>query len=314
MKRLLFVRGYKTRRGGHLTVRDYFLHSMAHPDIDPYLYFLPGAITDNDVWAGIPRDRLVTELNPLDYDALFIGGRTWHNLPDDLGSTKVINVILHVRHATNPKYRKFLRRPAYRIANAQEVYDAVAPFANGPLEVINESIDFGMFPSGVEKVPGSVMIYGQKNPGLADRLSAELSRDGVNVIAFNDGKPQEEFAHLMASSEIYVCLPNRTEGMYRPPLEAMACRSAVVCSDAVGTRSYAIKDETCLQPAYDDFAGYLDAIRRLLSDHELRNRLVDNGGRLAQQFTLERQRELYHGFLDRYIVADSPIEARSGPR
>lgn len=307
MKRMLFVRGYKQRRGGHITVRDFFAHSMKHPEIDPYIYFKPGSDLTNDVWASVPEERYVTDLRPLDYDLLFIGGRTWRLLPDDLGDTLVINVILHIRHAKLPSYKRFLGRPAFRIADAQEVADAIAPLANGPVEVIHESIDLDMFPRAVEKVPGSVLIYGQKNPSLADRLAAALRQDGVTVASFNEGVPQTEFARLMASAEIFVGLPNRTEGFYRPPVEAMACGTAVVSSDAVGSRVHLIKDVTCLQPPYGDFDGYLAAIQRLLVDEPLRHHLQARGYDMAQQFSVDRQRERYFDFLGRHALTDGPV-------
>lgn len=305
MKRMLFVRSYNNRRGGHITVRDFFLLSMEHPELDPYVYFTPGSDTENDVWASVPRERFVTELRARQYDVLFIGGRSWRLLPNNLGTIKVINVILHVRHAKVPSYKRFLSRHAYRIADAQEVADAIAPLANGPIEVIHEAIDFDMFPRDAEKVAGSVFIYGQKQPELADRLSAQLRRDGVNVTSFNDGVPQDQFARIMASSEIFVGLPNKTEGFYRPPVEAMACGAVVISSDAIGSRVHLIKDETCLQVPYGDFEGYLAAIRRLLADESLRKHLQTNGYEMAETFSRHRQRERYFDFIDRHILSKS---------
>ena len=306
MKRILFVRRFRKRAGGHITVRDFFLHAMAHPDLDPYLYVTPGSdafedVWFKDVWAQVPPDRVVREFRPLDYDLLLVGGRNWRMLPDDMGDTQVINLILHIRHATNQTYSMFLGRPAFRIADAQEVADAIAPMANGPVEVIHEAIDFDLFPSGVPKVPGSVLIFGQKNPNLGDWLARELRAEDVDVTSFNVSIPHAEFAQLMARSEIFVGLPNKTEGFYRPPVEAMSCGTAVVCSDAIGSRIHLIDGETCLQPDYDDPYGYLAAIRQLLSDDALRQRLQTNGLAMAQRFSLSRQRQLFHNYVDRHI-------------
>lgn len=302
MKRVLFLQSYQQRRGGHITARDYFVHSMRHPELDPYVYFAPGSDLSNDVWRSVPRGRLVTEVRPADYETFFVTGRSWRLLPPDLGGAKVINPILHVRHASNPAYRRLLRRLAYRIANAPAVHEAIRPYAVGPVEVIHEAIDSDLFCSDAAKVPGSVLIYGQKNPTLARALTAALRRDGVQVTSFDTSVPQDEFAAMMARAEIYVALPNRTEGGYRPPLEAMACGCALVCSDAVGTRDYLLPEVTCLRPAYDDFDGHLAAVRRLLADDGLRSRLRTAGFETARQFSLGRQRELYYAFLERYVL------------
>lgn len=305
MQRILFVQRYIARHGGHITARDYFLHSMAHPELDPYVYFTPDSNTSNDVWAGIPRARFVTDLRLEDYDLLFVGGSDWKYLPRRLRPLKVINVVLHVKHATVRGRRRFLQRPAYRIANAQEVLDAISPIAVGPVEIIHEAIDFDLFRNDLPKAPGSVLIYGEKNPSLADALSGALRKDGVDVTSFNRSKPHAEFARMMSIAEIFVALPNPTEGGYRLPLEAMASGCAVVCSDAVGTREY-VNAETCLMPDYGDFDGYLASIRRLLDDDELRHALVARGGEMAQRFSFERQRELYHNFVDRHVLPRSP--------
>ena len=225
-------------------------------------------------------------------------------LPNDMGDTKVINLILHVRHATNQNYSKYLSRPAFRIADAQEVADAIAPLANGPVEVIHEAIDFDLFPSGVPKVPGSVLIFGQKNPKLADALTLALRAGGIDVTSFNVTIPHTDFAQAMARSEIFVGLPNETEGFYRPPVEAMSCGTAVV-ADAIGSRIHLIDGETCLQPGYDDYNGYLAAIRRLLTDDLMRQRLQTNGLAMAQRFSSQRQRELFHSYVDRHIFGRS---------
>ena len=77
MKRVLFLRNHKVRRGGHITVRDYFEHSRMHPDLDPYVDFTPDSDAENDVWAGVSRDRFVTDLRVEDYDIVFVGNRLW---------------------------------------------------------------------------------------------------------------------------------------------------------------------------------------------------------------------------------------------
>ena len=111
-----------------------------------------------------------------------------------------------------------------------------------------------------------------------------------------------EFAAILSAADIFVALPNATEGFYRPGLEGMACRSAVVCSDAVGNRCYAIDGLTCLQPAYGDFEGHLEAVRRLLEESELREALRSKGYERSGEFSLEAQRSRYYEFLERYIL------------
>ena len=94
-------------------------------------------------------------------------------MPDDVGDTEIIGLVLPVRHAKNPLLKKSLSRFAYRIADADEVLDAVKDLVNGPIEVIPEAIDLDMFTtSKVPKDPGSVMIFGgriRSSPGRSPK-------------------------------------------------------------------------------------------------------------------------------------------------
>jgi hypothetical protein len=309
VKRILFLRRYLSRRGGHIAVRILFEHAMAHPRLDPYVYFTPESDDSNDIWASIPRDRFVDELKIPDYDVLVVGGTNWQLVPDDVGDVELIALVLHVRHAKNPVLRKNLSRFAYRIADAPEVRDAVKDLVNGPIEVIPEAIDLKLFNSKAPKDPGSVMISGGKNPKLARALTKALRKDGVSVRSVIKSKPQEEFAELVNRSEIFVALPHETEGMHRPPVEAMAAGCAVICSDCVGSRSYLNPGVTGLQPLYNDFDSPLRDVRRLLSDDELRARLVAGGLEMARNFSVERQRELFHDFVDRHLFGGERTDA-----
>lgn len=298
MKRVLFLRNFKHRTGGHVTVRDYFVHCMAHPGLDPYVWFTPTSnMAENDLWAEVPADRFVTELRPFDYDMLFIDGTDWDYLPEDLGSLPVINAILHVRHAVQKQRRKRLGRPAYRICNSREVYDAIAPLANGPMVTISNAVDYSLFSPETPKRQDSVLIWGQKVPELASRLQEALVADDVDCELMIESVPRADFARRLSSADVMVALPHETEGFYRPALEGMACRCAVVCSDAVGNRVYARQGETCLQPPFGDFEAHLAAVRALLSDTELRERLRAAGYRKSQEFSLETQRSRFYAFL-----------------
>lgn len=303
MKRILFIRNYKHRTGGHVTVRDYFLHCLAHPDIDPYVWFTPTSdMENNDLWAAIPRDRFVPELRPFDYDAIFLDGVDWQFLPEDIGDLPVINAILHVRHAVQKQRKRLLSRFAYRICNSQEVEDAIRPFANGPLVTISNAVDYSLFRPDGPKLENSVLIWGEKSPEIATRLHETLRAGGADSTLMLDSIPRAEFAEKLSTADIFVALPNETEGFYRPGLEGMACGAAVVCSDAVGNRVYAVDGVTCLQPHFGDFEGYLAATRRLIEDRDLRENLREAGLAKSGEFSLDKQRARFYDFMATYFA------------
>jgi glycosyltransferase involved in cell wall biosynthesis len=303
IKKILFTRNFKYPTGGHVTVRDFFVHSLEHPQLDAFIYFTPNSKYEADeTWQNIPQEKIVKEFVPNDYDLFFVGGKDWRFLPDNFGDKKVINAIQGVRHATVPELRSYLARPAYRICNSQEVYEAVAPFVNGDAVVINNGVDCALFNHRAEKKANSILIWGKKNPELAVRLFEELQQWHVDVQLLCDSRPRQEFARLLRVSDIFVTLPVQIEGAHRPPLEGMACRCVVVCSDAIGNRSYCLDGQTCLQPRYGDLDEHLAAIQRLLNNEQLKEKIRRNGYEMSRRYSMEEQRRQYYLFLDKYIL------------
>jgi GT2 family glycosyltransferase/glycosyltransferase involved in cell wall biosynthesis len=76
---------------------------------------------------------------------------------------------------------------------------------------------------------------------------------------------------------------SRHEGFCLPLLEAMAAGAPVVCTDAHGNRDFCRDGDNCLM-AQDDPASVRNALERLLSDRELRERLSAEGRRTAERY------------------------------
>jgi len=93
--------------------------------------------------------------------------------------------------------------------------------------------------------------------------------------------------------------PSLHEGFGFPVLEAMACGTPVVCSDAASLKEIAAK--TCLMYPSDDVEGFVEGIRKVLSDSALRKRMKEDGRERALKFdwdvtarkTYEIYREVY---------------------
>ena len=72
MPRILFVRDFKPTKdgrirtsGGHIKVRDYFMHCLQHPELEPYLYFTPRSLGDAASRAGLSLVHLERESTDL---------------------------------------------------------------------------------------------------------------------------------------------------------------------------------------------------------------------------------------------------------
>lgn len=80
--------------------------------------------------------------------------------------------------------------------------------------------------------------------------------------------------------------PSFYEGFGMPPLEAMACGTPVVCSNASSLPE--VVGDAALTVSPDDYEGMAEAIARLLKDPALADELRKRGLDRARQFTWER--------------------------
>jgi glycosyltransferase involved in cell wall biosynthesis len=303
VQKILFLRKFKKASGGQIKVRDYFMHCLHHPGLDPYLFLKPDSDNKADeVWNDIPKDRIVSNVQVEKYDMVFIGGGDWRRFPEAIdGKKKIINLIQHVKHG-NKKGRLFqyLERSAFRICVSQEVAEAIAPYANGEIVVINNGIPLDIFTKNAEKVENSILIWARKNPKLGKKLHEKLGIQNEHVSLLLDNVPREEFARRLGKTDIFVPLPNETEGFYLPAIEGMASGCVVVCSDAIGNRSFCKHGETCLMPGFDDFDGHVRMVSLLLAEPSYKERIRRRGGEIAQTFSLASERKAFYKFLSKF--------------
>jgi glycosyltransferase involved in cell wall biosynthesis len=114
-----------------------------------------------------------------------------------------------------------------------------------------------------------------------DRLKALGLGDTVRLLGY---VPDVDLPALYRAAEVFV-FPSLYEGFGLPPLEAMACGTPVVCSNA-SSLPEVVGDAGLLVPP-DDVAGLAAAIGRVLTDPALRAELSARGRERAARFTWE---------------------------
>ena len=313
MKRILFVRDFRPRSngnirlsGGHIKIRDYFLHCLAHPQVEPYIYFTPRSDYENsELWREIPRDRIVKDPEEVDIDVLFLTDKDLKHLPNrDLAKRKKrINLMQTLRACTPdyPVYRYVIKR-AYRIFVSPEIYEAGKAFpTDGEPFVIPNGIPLENFYPEVKR-PNSILIWAKKNPDLGRRIFTRLQALNIEVTLLVDYLPREEFASRLRKTDIFVTCPWVRESFHLPSIEGMASGCAVVTSDNIGNRSFCIHKETCMMTKYDRDDQYVDAIVTLLQNPELKQTIQQNAVKKAQYYSLERERQDFYRFLERNIL------------
>ncbi len=105
------------------------------------------------------------------------------------------------------------------------------------------------------------------------------------------GSDRETLRHLLDGASCFA-FPSRAEGFGLPPLEAMARGRPVVCTICEGVNEYAQPGENCLQVPPDNPVELARAIRRLLDDRDLAERLGGAGRATAKKFTWDRVADL----------------------
>jgi glycosyltransferase involved in cell wall biosynthesis len=116
------------------------------------------------------------------------------------------------------------------------------------------------------------------------RASPEPEEDVELPISceFHRNPPQEELARLYGTADVFVGASGN-ESFYLPPLEAMSCGTAVVCSDLPAVREYAEPNRDFLPFSPGDVPALARQLRRVLRHPQLRERLAASGLAAAER-------------------------------
>jgi glycosyltransferase involved in cell wall biosynthesis len=130
-------------------------------------------------------------------------------------------------------------------------------------------------------VRGRLAVVGTLDPELARLRSAELSRPDVEVVPFRD-----PVAPVYRSAQIFL-FPTLEEGSPLVVYEAMSAGLACVLSP-MGAGEVGRPGRDCLVVDPADEEGWVGAIRSVVGDAALRERLGREARERAREFTWDR--------------------------
>lgn len=256
MPLVLFHRKFRRFHGGHLKVWDYFNHALATPGFDVRILFDESTSWDSSNPWTEAREHVISSLDGVQPDLLFIAGRDWQRL-EGLGlldqERPILNLIQHIRHADEWSIQsRYLHRKAIRICVSEEVADALrSAGSEGPTIVIPNSVDLPIVQNVQrDERPTDLFIAGPKQPVLARRLHELLDSPDLRIQTMTEHVERNAFLDAMRKARVTVFLPNEEEGFYLPALEGMALGTIVVCPDCVGNRSFCVPGVSAFRPDF----------------------------------------------------------------
>jgi glycosyltransferase involved in cell wall biosynthesis len=142
---------------------------------------------------------------------------------------------------------------------------------------------------------------------LRAALEAEAAQLGIADRVLFLGR-RDDIPELLAACDVFA-LPSLYEGSSLAVLEAMAASRPVVSSRIGGTEELIADGETGLLVAPGDGAALVAALRRLLDNRPLRERLAEQGHRrAASEFSREAMGNRVEGIYSE-LVSNGPDEA-----
>ena len=145
---------------------------------------------------------------------------------------------------------------------------------------------FGDMASSVDASPGLRLVLAGKRGWLWEPLLERIRDRGLRerVICTGYVDPQELSALLTGA--VAMVMPSLYEGFGLPILEAMACNTPVICSNASSLPEVAGDAALYVDP--EDRAGLQRAMDRLLADDKLRQELIGRGRQRLRLFSWEQ--------------------------
>lgn len=186
----------------------------------------------------------------------------------------------------------------YKICNSNWTAKMVAQDIDYLPYVVNGAVNPDHFHVVDTEKEYDILCYGNDREWKGTRYiekSAELA--GLRLEKY-DGKglKQVDMAKEYSKARVF-CSGSRLEGWNQPGLEAMACGVPLVITDDGGSREYAIDGYNCLVVPWAEPEAMAKAVRRVLGDDELRNRLIKNGLDTASLFNWDRTTDKFESIV-----------------
>jgi glycosyltransferase involved in cell wall biosynthesis len=143
---------------------------------------------------------------------------------------------------------------------------------------------------------------GEERASLEARAHRLGLRDRVRMLGFLDESAKVD---LLRRAWLHV-LTSSKEGWGISNLEAAACATPSVVSDAPGLRESVVDGRTGLLVPHGDVAALTEALGRLLTDSESRQRMGRQAREFAETFSWQASADAFESYLQRLVARGAP--------
>lgn len=202
-------------------------------------------------------------------------------------------------------------------------FKSLVPKSNISLKLVHPGINTSVFYNRKTRINNqfNICLVARKHPwkGFIDFVSAwnsidqsvkeqinnifVISHDNLADFTLPDKakiiKPSSdiEISEVMNLAQIFIST-SWWEGFGLPPLEAMACGCAVLCSNSKGILEYAVDGQNCMIYEPKHVGQLANNLTQLISNEPLRNRLASAAEIDAQQFTWQNSASQFSAILN----------------
>jgi glycosyltransferase involved in cell wall biosynthesis len=139
-----------------------------------------------------------------------------------------------------------------------------------------------------QRLPHKLVLAGAPWNGHEMIKAAATSLVASGDVVFADFVPRDQLPHLLRAADALI-YPSLFEGFGIPIIEAMACGTPVACSGTSSLKEIGEGHGLLFDPM--DVSSIADALTRIATDSDLREKLRREGPAYAKQFTWERSVE-----------------------
>jgi glycosyltransferase involved in cell wall biosynthesis len=189
--------------------------------------------------------------------------------------------------------KRALSLPFLKLANATWMKLYLAEELGVESELLIGGVNREVFrPVAAERAPGVFRVLCSGDPRArkgTDTIRAAFEmvrRDHPSALLdtyHGKGIPQERMAETYCSADLFVDA-QWYAGWNNPVAEAMACGVPVVCTDIGGVADFAFHEETAVLAPVGNAGKLAAAMRRMIEDGDLRQRMRQNGLRAVAKF------------------------------